>query len=146
MHSLSERYNSKPKINNMKKLIAILSLILVTLLLSGYIAIYFWIDSDVKKNIAVAKEKYPGKAEDALIAYLLDTTNTTHDRTHIAVWTLGQIKSEKAIPVLTTLYKNDPEGKTCKENHRYSLCQYEIYKALNASQVNWWPLHARLNK
>jgi len=52
----------------MKKIIAIISLILVALLLSGYIAIYFWIDSEVKKNIAVAKEKYPGKAEDALIA------------------------------------------------------------------------------
>jgi hypothetical protein len=130
----------------MKKIIAILSLILVTLLLSGYIAIYFWIDSDVKKNIAIAKEKYPGKAEDALIAYLLDTTNTPYDRSHLAVWTLGQIESEKAIPVLTSLYKNDPEGKTCKGNHSVVLCQYEIYKALNASQVNWWPLHARLNK
>jgi hypothetical protein len=130
----------------MKKIIAILSLILVALLLSGYIAIYFWIDSDVKKNITIAKEKYPGKAEDALIAYLLDTTNTPNDRSHIAIWTLGQIKSEKAILVLTTLYKNDPEGKTCKGNHSYVLCQYEIYKALNASEVNWWPLHARLNK
>ena len=130
----------------MKKIIAILSLILVTLLLSGYIAIYFWIDSDVKKNIAIAKEKYPGKAEDALIAYLLDTTNTPYDRSHIAVWTLGQIESEKAIPALTALYKNDPEGKTCKGNHSVVLCQYEIYKALNASKVNWWPLHARLNK
>jgi hypothetical protein len=130
----------------MKKIIAILSLILITLLLSGYIAIYFWIDSDVKKNIAIAKEKYPGKAEDALIAYLLDTTNTPYDRSHLAVWTLGQIESEKAIPVLTALYKNDPEGKTCMGNHSVVICQYEIYKALNASQVNWWPLHARLNK
>lgn len=130
----------------MKKIIVITVLVLFTLLLSGYTAIYFWIDSDVKKNIAIAKEKYPGTAEDALIAYLLDTTNTTHDRTHIAVWTLGQIQSEKAIPVLTSLYKNDPEGKTCKGNHSVVLCQYEIYKALNAQKVNWWPLHQRLNK
>jgi hypothetical protein len=130
----------------MKKIIIIIAMILFALLLSGYTAIYFWIDSDVKKNIAIDKEKYPGKAEDALIAYLLDTTNTPHDRSHIAVWTLGQIKSEKAIPVLTALYKNDPEGKTCKGNHSHVLCQYEIYKALNASQINWWPLHARLNK
>ena len=130
----------------MKRILTILSLILVALILSGFIAIYFWIDSDVKKNIATAKEKYPSKAEDALIAYLLDTTNTPQDRSHIAVWTLGQIKSEKAIPVLTTLYKTDPEGKTCKGSHSYVLCQYEIYKALNASQSNWWPLYARLNK
>jgi DNA-binding PadR family transcriptional regulator len=24
--------------------------------------------------------------------------------------------------------------------------QYEIYKALNAKKVNWWPLHPGLNK
>ncbi len=130
----------------MKKIIIKSMLLLFALLLSGYTAIYFWIDSDVKKNIALAKEKYSGTAEDALLAYLLDTTNSPNDRSHIAVWTLGQIQSEKAIPVLTALYKNDPEGKTCKGNHSYVLCQYEIYKALNAQKVNWWPLHARLNK
>ena len=121
-------------------------MVLFSLLLTGYTTIYFWIDGDVKKNIAIAKEKYPGKAEDALIAYLLDTSNTPQNRTHIAVWTLGQIQSEKAIPVLTGLYKNDPEGKTCKGNHSNVLCQYELYKALNAQKVNWWPLHARLNQ
>ncbi len=120
-------------------------LVLFTLLLSGYTAIYFWIDSDVKKNIAIAKEKYSGTAEDALIAYLLDTTNTTHDRTHIAIWTLGQIQSEKAKPVLRKLYKNDPEGKTCNGKHDSVLCQYEIYKALHAEEENWWPLHRKLN-
>ena len=130
----------------MKKIIVITVLVLFALLISGYTAIYFWIDSDVKKNIALAKGKYPGTAEDALLAFLLDTTNSPNDRTHIAVWTLGQIKSEKAIPVLKSLYKNDPEGKTCKVNHSVVLCQYEIYKALNAQKVNWWPLHKRLNK
>jgi hypothetical protein len=130
----------------MKKIITTTVLVLVAILLSGYTAIYFWIDSDVKKNIALVKEKYPGTAEDALLAYLLDTTNSPNDRTHIAIWTLGQIQSEKAIPVLTALYKNDPEGKTCRGNHSVVLCQYEIYKALNAQKLNWWPLHARLNK
>jgi hypothetical protein len=130
----------------MKKIITTTVLVLVAILLSGYTAIYFWIDSDVKKNIALVKEKYPGTAEDALLAYLLDTTNSPNDRTHIAIWTLGQIQSEKAIPVLTALYKNDPEGKTCIGNHNTVLCQYEIYKALNAQKVNWWPLHQRLNK
>jgi hypothetical protein len=130
----------------MKKIITTTVLVLVAILLSGYTAIYFWIDSDVKKNIALVKEKYPGTAENALLAYLLDTTNSPNDRSHIAVWTLGQIQSKKAIPVLTALYKNDPEGKTCRGNHSVVLCQYEIYKALNAQKLNWWPLHARLNK
>ena len=107
---------------------------------------YIWIDIDVNNNIRVVKEKYPGKAEDALIAYLLDTTNSPRDRSHIAIWTLGQIHSEKATPILNGFYKNDPKGKTCKGRHDSVLCQYEIYKALNACKTNWWPLHSRLNK
>jgi hypothetical protein len=129
----------------MKKVILTVG-VLFALFSLGYVAIYIWIDIDVKHNIKTAQEKYPGKAEDALIAYLLDTTNSPVTRTHLAIWTLGQIQSEKAIPVLSGLYKNDPEGKTCKGKHNVVLCQYEIYKALNASKVNWWPLHARLNR
>jgi hypothetical protein len=130
----------------MKRIIFILGSILLGLILLGFIAIYIWIDIDVKKNIETAKGLYPGKAEDALIAYLLDSTNTPQDRSSVAIWTLGQINSKKAIPVLEKLYKNDPEGKTCHGNHGSVLCQYEIYKALNASKSNWWPLHSRLNK
>ena len=130
----------------MKRKLFIVSSSLLGLLILGFLAIYIWIDIDVKKNIKIAQEKYTGKAEDALIAYLLDTTNTPHNRTKVAIWTLGQIQSKKAIPVLENLYKNDPEGKTCYGKHDSVLCQYEIYKALNASKVNWWPLHSRLNK
>ena len=130
----------------MKKTILLIIGILFTLALLGSVAMYIWIDVDVKSNIQIAKEKYDGKAEDALIAYLLDTTNSPFDRSHVAIWTLGQIHSEKAIPILTGLYENDPQGKTCKGRHDSVLCQREIYKALNASKSNWWPLHARLNK
>jgi len=130
----------------MKRIVFIVSGSLITLLFLGFIAMYIWIDIDVKKNIRTTKEKYPGRAEDALIAYLLDTTNSPKNRSSLAIWTLGQIQSEKAIPILNELYKNDPEGKTCKGKHDSVLCQYEIYKALNATKMNWWPLHSRLNK
>lgn len=130
----------------MKRKLFIISAGLVTLLVFGFFAIYIWSDVEVKKNIKTAKETYSGNAEDALIEYLLDTTNTFQDRTHLAIWTLGQIKSKKALPILRDLYKNDPDGKTCYGKHDSVLCQYEIYKAMNATKANWWPLHARLNK
>lgn len=130
----------------MKKTILLIIGILFTLALLGSVAMYIWIDRDVKKNIQIAKEKYDGKAEDALIAYLLDTTNSPFDRSHVAIWTLGQIHSEKAIPILTRLYENDPQGKTCKGRHDSVLCQKAIYNALKACQSTGWPLHARLNK
>ena len=131
----------------MKKFLIIIAAGLVILFAGFSAGIYLWIDITVQKNIKVAKMKYPGgKAEDSLIAYLSDTTNSPQDRSHIAIWTLGQIHSEKALPVLKKFYKNDPEGKTCYGRHNSVLCQYEIYKAINAAESNWWPLHRRLNK
>jgi hypothetical protein len=111
----------------MKRKLIILIASLLTLLILGFLAIYIWIDFDVKKNINNAKEKYPGTAEDALIAYLLDTTNSPQDRSGVAIWTLGQIHSKKVLPILKGLYKNDPEGKTCHGKHDSVLCQYEKY-------------------
>ncbi|MBN2040625.1 MAG: hypothetical protein JW864_11305 [Spirochaetes bacterium] len=111
-------------------LIALISLVLI--FSCPVIVINIWIGYTVEKNIAVAQKMYPGTDEDALIAFLLDEKNTTNDRTHIAVWTLGQIQSQKALPVLYKLYKNDPEGKTCYGRHDSVLCQYEIHKAIEA--------------
>lgn len=130
----------------MKKILLILGSGIMFLGASAFIAIYIWIDVDVKKNISIAKEIYPGTAEDALIAYLSDSGNSPKNRTNVAIWTLGQINSKKAIPFLESLYLNDPEGNSCYGKHDSLLCQYEIHKAINAGKSNWWPLHGRLNK
>lgn len=130
----------------MKRAFIIIGSVLLFLFILAGPGIYLWGDFAIKKNITIAKSRYPGSAEDALIAYLLDTTNSPHDRSHLAINTLGQIESQKARPVLLKLYQNDPEGKTCYGKHNSVLCQYEIYKALHAREVNWWPLHRHLNK
>lgn len=130
----------------MKKIIYIVSGSLLTLILLGFIALYIWIDLDVQKNIAIAKKNYPGIAEDALIAYLQDTTNSPDNRTHVAVWTLGMIHSEKALPILKDMYKGDSEGVLCKGNHDKVVCQYGISKAIRAIESNGFMYHTRLNK
>jgi hypothetical protein len=129
----------------MKRILIIIGASIVIVFICFVLIVNLWIGNTVKGNIEIAKKQYPGTAEEALIAYLLDSTNSPRNRTHIAIWTLGQIQSEKAIPVLNELYKNDPDGKTCSGKHDSVLCQYEIYKALNAEKVNWWPLHRKLN-
>lgn len=118
------------------------------------LAMRIWIGYGIKERINIAKQQYSGIAEDALIAYLSDTTYTPQDRSDIAIWTLGQIRSQKALPILKELYKNDPEGKTCKYHHDTVLCQYEIHKAivsierkwLGAKEKNWFGSWSGLNK
>lgn len=130
----------------MKRKFIITGFILMGLAFTAFIGMYIWIDISVQKNIRSAKEMYGGKAEDALISYLRDESNSFYDRSHVAVWTLGQIHSQKALPLLEQLYQNDPHGKTCKGKHDSALCQYEIHKAIQAGRSNWWPLHERLNR
>lgn len=91
---------------------------------------FFRISHDIKERISIAQQRYPGTAEDALIAYLVDSTNSPHDRGDVAIWTLGQIHSKKALPILKGLYKNDPKGKTCHGKHDYMICQYGIHTAI----------------
>jgi len=112
-----------------KTLIILLASVFVLFAVSA-IAINGWIRSDVKKNIGIAQQKYPGTAEEALISFLLDEKNSFNDRTHIAIWTLGMLKSEKALPILRSYYKNDPKGLTCHGKHDEMICQYGLYKAI----------------
>jgi hypothetical protein len=138
----------------MKRILIIIGIGLTVIFFCFIIAMRIWIGTGIKERISIVQHRYSGTAEDALIAYLSDTTNSPHDRTDIAIWTLGQIRSKKALPILNGIYKNDPQGKTCKYHHDTVLCQYEIHKAivsiehkwLGAKEKNWFGSWARLNK
>ena len=122
----------------MRRILIITGVSLVFILICSVILIRVSINRGVKERISIAQEKYQGTPEDALIAYLSDTTNTPQNRTDIAIWTLGQMQSQKALPILKELYRDDPEGKTCHDRHDSVLCQYGIYKAIRAIESNWW--------
>lgn len=138
----------------MKRVLFIIGMSLAVMFLMLFLAMRIWIGQGIKENITIAKAQYGGTAENALIAYLSDTTHSPKDRTALAIWTLGQIRSEKALPVLRGFYKDDPTGVTCKYNHSTVLCQYEIHKAivsiehgwLGAREKNVFGSWARLNK
>jgi hypothetical protein len=130
----------------MKKILINAGIVIPVILAFFLIGLYFWMGQSVKKNIARAQDLYPGTAEEALVSFLLDTTNSTHERTHTAIWTLGQIRSEKALPILHELYRDDPEGKTCYGFHDSMLCQYEIHKAIIAIENRQFFCYSRLNK
>jgi hypothetical protein len=109
-------------------------------------AIYTWNGVEIRLNINTAREKYPGTAEEALIAMLKDTTRSAYVRSHTAVWTLGQIGSERALPLLDELYQDDPDGITCYDRHDSLLCQYEIHKAIESIRRNRLFSHNHLKK
>jgi len=129
----------------MQRILFIVSVI-VSIACCVLLALNIWVGRDVRENIQLAELQHPGTAEDALISFLLDTSQSSSDRTHIAVWTLGRIRSEKALPVLYELYKNDPEGKTCLGHHDLQICQYEIYKAIQTIENRQLFSHQRFRK
>ena len=100
------------------------------ILIAGSLTIQLINSRAIKNNIRVAVKEYSGSAEDALIAYMLDESKSPQGRTHTAIWTLGQIRSNKALPCLQEFYQDDPKGNTCYGHHDSLLCQMEIYKAI----------------
>lgn len=128
---LASKWN---KFEGLKRTAIITGISLAILITVPFITFRTLIGKGIKENISIAKKEYPGKAEDALLAYLADSTKTPRERTEIAVWTLGQIRSRKALPVLKSLYKNN-HNYHC--NHNTELCQYEVHKAIVSIENNW---------
>jgi hypothetical protein len=133
------------RFNGLKRTFFLTGIILALLFVGTMTTFQILIGNGIEENISIAKKEYPGKADDALLAYLADSTKSPQDRTEIAVWTLGQIRSRKALPVLKSLYKND-KG--------MNFSQYEIHKAIVNIESNWMGAReknvfgswARLNK
>jgi hypothetical protein len=130
----------------MKKTLLVAGIIVVAGVVIFFTAIHVWNGITVRMNIDLAREATQGSAEEALIAMLKDSTRSPYVRTHTAIWTLGQIRSEKALPVLEGLYKDDPDGITCYGKHDSLLCQYEIHKAIESIKKKRLFSHERLKK
>ena len=85
-------------------------------------------------ELAIIKHQANSYANEAVLAFhqdktksllmLIDSENYSFQQKNKAVWTLGVLKDEKALPKLEMLYT----GKEC--NHDSALCQYEIKKAI----------------
>lgn len=133
------------KFGTRKVLIIVLASVVVLFVVSA-IAMNVWIRSDVKKNISIAQQKYPGTGEEALISFLQDENNSFSDRGQIAIWTLGMLKSDRALPILKGYYKDDPKGLTCKGHHNQMLCQYGLYKAIKQIESKGYYSASDLNR
>jgi len=92
-------------------------------LLVAFVMICFSIRSSVKEITAEATQQYPGDRIEALITYVKTENHSLRQRNR-AVWALGQIGDERALPTLEKSYTGQP----C--DHDNSLCQRELQKAI----------------
>lgn len=134
-----------PKYKWFKRILLIIAIVAAALT-QAVLALYMQIEYSLDKKIEEVKQKYPGKAEDALIAFLLDDKNSPNSKSHIAIWSLGHIQSKKALPILYRFYKNDPEGKTCHKKHHEVICQKALGTAIRCIEKEVFFSHKHLNR
>lgn len=111
----------------MKRTIIYASLIALSLFTFMFIITCTLIGLDVKQRCEIAQDRYEGDCTEALIAYLKDENNSYHSR-NSAIWALGQIGDEKALPTLKSLYTGNIPN---REPLDQAISQYELKKAIN---------------
>lgn len=80
----------------------------------------------VKEKCQNAQQKYEGDCPQALADFLQDEDNSLKDR-NSAIWALGQMGDDSALPVLQKYYTGQiPDREPLDE----TLSQYELKKAI----------------
>jgi len=95
---------------------------------------FVWIRHDVTTNCLEATIKYGGNCTAALIN-LLEDDNQNFRSKNSAVWTLGQLADDRALPIL---FKLSTGNIPTREPYNNTLSQYELKKAIKwCQQGNW---------
>jgi HEAT repeat protein len=81
----------------------------------------------VRRFSQIAQEHYPGDRVKALAAMVECESCELGDRNH-AIWALGQLADQRALPVLEKYYTGEKCG------HLNKICQHELKKALQLAQ------------
>ena len=106
-----------------KKVILYGTLSTLAFLLVAFVMIWWSLSSSIKDISAEATSLYPGDRVEALMAYVESENHSLRQR-NLAVWALGQIGDQRALPVLEKSYTGGP----C--DHDNFLCQGELQKAI----------------
>jgi hypothetical protein len=97
------------------------------ILLLFFIIAAVWIGHDVKTQCKLAQAEYSGDCVVALI-YLLEDESRGFKPRNDAIWALGQLGDNRALPALQKYYTGIiPDGEPLNQ----TLSQYELKKAIN---------------
>ena len=113
-------------ISQAKKLVIwsiVLGFSVVTICLS---ILTLYINNTVKEICTNAQEKYQKTCPQSLIKLLANQSESFHDKND-AIWTIGRMRSEEALPTLQKLYTGIIPD---REPYDSVLSQYEIRKAI----------------
>ncbi len=115
------------------KLIKNTIIFIIIVLLFIFIFIFAWIRLEIMKQCRLAQQAYSGDCVSALIQVLEDEDNELEQRNY-AIWSLGQLKDERAIPILEKYYTGIIPD---REPYDETLSQYELKKALSYFKVDY---------
>ena len=107
-----------------RKVVLVLLIVSVTALLIAYAGIRIWIGSDLDEVISEATRQYEGDSVEALISYLESDDQSLVEKNN-AIWALGKLRDERALPALDKLVVGDE----C--NHSEYVCQRTLSTAIN---------------
>ena len=91
---------------------------------SAYIGLRIWIKADINQISELAMAQFEGEKVEALIAFI-DSDSSSLNEKNRAIWALGKLNDERALPVLHSL----KTGEEC--NHAEFVCQRELEKAIS---------------
>jgi len=98
------------------------------LILAAILAVsLFAIFSDVKSICTEAQTEFEGDCVDALMA-LVESDKFGYREKNKAIWALGQLGDERALPLLEKLYTGEVQEKPFDPSRR--IVQYTVKKAL----------------
>lgn len=118
----------------MKKIIIIIISIIFLIVFSGFFSIYY----TVGKTCYLAKKKYGGNCQKALVSVLEDENSIPKEKND-AIWAMGQMAEPESLSALEKLYVGKvPEG---REPLDKVVSQYELEKAIrwikNGNATSW---------
>jgi len=108
---------------NIKEYIGRFVILLIIMVLIAFLGSIMSIGAGVSKYCKEAQNYHKGDCVQALITYI-DSNEHDLSTKNKAVWALGQLGDERALPVLRKYYTGMP----C--DHERYLCQYELEKAI----------------
>jgi len=113
-----------PSLRHRMKWIAWIVTITFAIAAAGLIFVSLAIGGGINAYSQRAQSKFPGDRSEALMAVVDCPDCSLQDRNH-AVWALGQLAEQRALPVLQKYYT----GMKC--DHERFICQSELKKAMN---------------